>query len=409
MDAKVDTILEDHVRGCLCHFAITIVCVAEARRCSDLDGQVLSPSTRVRTTGADRLKRGNYGKALQSAAEFHNTYDLLQRQDIQLEGHPGRGEQTGPLQDLTTKGVALLPLEFEAAAQSYPQNHNSATSISTECLSAIIARAQVLAATPKTYALFADIVLSSAESPANGNVAPLPLATAATLLTQIITIARANHDYDTVRASRWIRCVIQLCLDQHHQQEQQHPTGNNLSHQASTYISPDRDDERKKPPVKLIEDITNQAIILARQSYHQRNTPVNRSEDTSTSTNAASHTSPYPVEELEWLSTTLFNLGVDFYVCATTSISHDHNHEHEPHPPQESLSDVNLRPDPHAQAKKYTSLALELADILAAYPTAATATATTTPDPRHGGEGGDRGLLARVLRGKIRQGFGWVV
>jgi hypothetical protein len=35
-----DGVIEYHARRCLCYFATTIVCVAEGRRCLDLDGQV---------------------------------------------------------------------------------------------------------------------------------------------------------------------------------------------------------------------------------------------------------------------------------------------------------------------------------------------------------------------------------
>ena len=72
----------------------------------------------------------------------------------------------------------------------------------------------------------------------------------------------------------------------------------------------------------------------------------------------------YPAEELGWLATTLFNLAVDFYVSEKEDLG-----------------------------RKWAKHAVEVADVLA----------------ESGGKNGDgdgRGLLARVLRGKMGE-LGW--
>jgi hypothetical protein len=44
-DLRNDASLEGDARRCLCHFAIAIICVAEGRRCPDIDSRVCMLST----------------------------------------------------------------------------------------------------------------------------------------------------------------------------------------------------------------------------------------------------------------------------------------------------------------------------------------------------------------------------
>ena len=114
--------------------------------------------------------------------------------------------------------------------------------------------------------------------------------------------------------------------------------------------------------MKLLEEVVGQAISLAstgktreeqRQAYGQEADMPD-----------AGLGGAYPADELEWLAITLFNLAVDYYVGQ-----------------EEELG------------KKWARKAVELADILV----------------KSGGMEGDRGgLLARVLRGKMRE-LGWSV
>ena len=303
-----------------------------------------------------------------------------------LEGGQESTNQTESLRDLDLKRQTLLELEFEAAIHSHIHDHDSTTPISLDSLCDIISQAQQLSAPPKTYALFADIVLSSAcikesedattDQPSPSSAPFLPLPTAATLLTHLITALRNLPDYDTIRASRWIRCLVHLCLNCHRLQQQQLKSSTEHGSQRAASSGD------QEPALQTIEDIITQAIILARQSHHQQSKNQQRRHRSS-----PAPPPPYPPEELECLSTTLFNLGIDFYVYANNNIYNQGNNNNE------NGTAAN------AEAKKWTHLAVEVADVLAENPV--------------GIEGGGRmpsqGLLSRVLRGKMKEGLGWVI
>lgn len=232
----------------------------------------------------------------------------------------------------------------------------------------------------------------TSEQPSPTSAPFLPLPTAATLLIHLITAVRTLPDYDTPRASRWIRCLVQICLDCHKQQQSR-------EHQSSTedYSQRVTSSDDREPPLQIIENITSQAIILARQSQHQQTDPHQRHQGST----VVALPPPYPAEELEWLATTLFNLGIDFYVSANNvynSPSHNINNQENEH-----------GADANAAAKKWTHLAVDIADVLAEYPSAIEGGGGEGGARGGGGGLGDQGLLSRVLRRKMKDGLGWVV
>ncbi len=101
----------------------------------------------------------------------------------------------------------------------------------------------------------------------------------------------------------------------------------------------------------------------------------------------------YPAEELEWLSTTFFNLGIDFYVSTHTYLNDDSTSKNPPNLGQKNEG-AEAEAEAESQARKWIRIAVEIADVHAEYQKQ---------------EGGDGGLLSRVLRGKVREGLGWVV
>ncbi|KAI9856788.1 MAG: hypothetical protein M1824_005259 [Vezdaea acicularis] len=107
---------------------------------------------------------------------------------------------------------------------------------------------------PRIYETLADIMLSSGG----------PSATVVMTLQNIINMTAQHYPLSIDKISRWIRCLFQLAVVQ------------------DTHIA---------------EQLLDQAARVAHD----------------TRLNA---TPPYPEEELEWLSTTAFNRGVDFY-CAS--------------------------------------------------------------------------------------------
>ncbi|ERF74169.1 hypothetical protein EPUS_03359 [Endocarpon pusillum Z07020] len=377
-DLEGDAFMENNARKCLCHFAITVVCTAEARQHSDLDS-----------------KAKYYYKTLTAATEFAKTYKVLQQHTTDVQaGREGTKHYGNTMLELDSKRQVLLPLEFEAATHQHLNMPESAITTTPNDLSAIISNAQHISAPRKIYALFADIVLSSTyrngpqhdkdETTKTLSSSPvLPLPTASALLIHIIQAVRTLPDYDAIRASRWIRCLVQLCLDQHRGHHGQKDTNKDDSAEHHAAKGP------PKSPLTTVEDIIAQAVQLARQSLLNRTTVVD--PDSGKRNAGDGKDCVYPAEELEWLSATLFNLGIDFYV-STTAYPNDN---------KTSKSTANMdkkndeaETDAEAQARKWIGIAVEIADVLAEYERE---------------EGGDKGLLGRVLRGKVKEGLGWVV
>jgi hypothetical protein len=232
--------------------------------------------------------------------------------------------------------ITLLPIEFEACLHVLDTGGTPAPQIAQfDTLSSIIASAVTHNAPAQTYALFADIVLCAASAGYNNPEPLISIDTAAKLLGQLINVARETNNYGVVQASHWVRCIVQLVID------------------AS-------DREAGSPNMKLVEEVVEQAILLAsagNSRVQEREEHRNDAQQADAELGAA-----YPAEELEWLATTLFNLGVDYYVG-----------------------------EKEERGAKWARKAVELADMLA-----------TSWDV------GDGGRLASLLRGKMVE-LGWGV
>ncbi len=299
--------------------------------------------------------------------------------------------------ELNSKRQVLLPLELEAAMHQHLNDPEPTTTTTPNSLSAIISKAQHILAPRKTYALLADIVLSSSyqhgpqndRDDTNGiSSSPLlPLPTASTLLINIIQAARTLPDYDAIRASRWIRCLVQLCLDQRRgHYGRKNKNQNDSAEHHTTEVLP-------KSPLTIVEDIIAQAALLARQCLQNRTTAIDASSGKRTTGDGKDGL--YPAEEVEWLSTTLFNLGIDFYVSTHANLNDDSTDNDPSNLGQKNEeAEAEAGAEAESQARKWIRIAVEIADVLAEYQKE---------------EGGDGGLLARVLRGKVREGLGWLV
>ena len=194
-------------------------------------------------------------------------------------------------------------------------------------LMTLVDAASKLEAMSKTYALFADMILSSAMAE-DSDAERLPLPSALILLEKVIAAMRKQEDYDVARAARWIRCVVQLVLDH-----------------------PDEDGE-----LNMVEKVVDEALVLARNAVEEDVMDIDVDE-------GGEARQVYPSDELEWLSTVLFNLGVDFYI----------------------------REDKKG-AKMWAEKAVEVADVLA-----------NMPKGEGEGGGGDGGLLGKCLREKCKK------
>ncbi|EER25387.1 hypothetical protein CPC735_064870 [Coccidioides posadasii C735 delta SOWgp] len=161
---------------------------------------------------------------------------------------------------LTEKRRTLFAFDFEAAVRlkqwsNLSEMLNESRKIADEML----------------YSLFADAVLSS-EAPVE-----VMLKTSEQILTQV---SQERKHQNLEKISRWVRCVFQLSI---------------------------------KSNAAVAESILDQAYILARDGPEYQKHEEN-SEAHPNTESVSRHT--YPDEELEWLSTTAFNLAIDFYLAS---------------------------------------------------------------------------------------------
>ena len=269
------------------------------------------------------------------------------------------------LDHLGKKVVGVAPLAFEALLFITASEHTLVDEVS---LNQIVDQAIQLGPTVRQYSSLVDMVLcavSVVPNLGNGNEeecvgSRLSIVTATQILAKLIQGVRSHSDYDTPEASRWIRCVVQVVLDGRGSDK-----GLASAHDAKA--------------LKTLDMITQQALILARSGK-------------ATDTIAGNAQKQYPAEELEWLSTTLFNLSIDLYISQTEL----DNAREEP-VGVSSNNSADSTPDVMVPMM-WAAKAVELADILA------------RPRPHSDvvAEESDRGMLARVLRDRCG-GLGWRV
>ena len=293
-----------------------VLYIIEARRCNDKwtieDIPRTSYSSRKRPS-PNQLQRHLYQNAF---ANFSKLKQLLESDDVRCESEL--------YEELRQKVALLLSIGFEALlfmtlADTPPDGRFDHIGLAT-----LIDTASKTQAQPKVYALFADMILSSitnAETAADSGHIPLP--SAITLLQKIIRAIRKQDDYDVGKAARWIRCIVQIILD--------HPA------------------EQKEREMQLVEKMADEALNLARSSVQQEDDAMDLDE-------GDSQRQVYPADELEWLSTVLFNLTVDYYIK-----------------------------EDRDRCEKWVERSVGLADVLG------------NMRKRNGGDGG---MLSRCLRGK---------
>jgi hypothetical protein len=198
----------------------------------------------------------------------------------------------GDNDDLKAKLIVVLPLAFEALLFLSSAEATKAPCFDDIGLIHLIDEATRLSVPAKTFALLADLTLSSTTlTPVvdEADEAPrLPLSTATKLLSRVINAMRNESDYDIVRAARWIRCVVQMVLD----------------HQSQTGQSVGGDIDQRTNSLEVVEPVVDEALNLAHDATN-----------TVSAANGQQSAEAYPSDELHWLATTLFNLAVDFYVA----------------------------------------------------------------------------------------------
>jgi hypothetical protein len=258
--------------------------------------------------------------------------------------------------DIQSKAGALLPLAFEAELFLALFDMQKPCDLDLSQLNLLFDDASQLASSSTVYAVIADLILRSTlenehESERDFRTpARLPLNAAVELLGRVITVTSAQPDYDVAKAARWIRCVVQTILDANTAFQ----SGPSINSKSNTYLD-------------LLDAMTTEAIQLARSAtrfvneylFHR---PDDMDLDHRDTEDAPPE--PYPADELQWLSTTLFNLAVDLWVGGLAE-----------------------------DAQKWAATAVEVADVLRSM---------------HAADGGDEGELSAKLRERGEM-VGWVL
>ncbi|EXJ56564.1 hypothetical protein A1O7_06908 [Cladophialophora yegresii CBS 114405] len=211
---------------------------------------------------------------------------------------------TEVVEGMAQKQLVLAPLAFEALffmqCSSITDGPEQGPSMVDETsLKQILDQTMALNPTQKTFSIFADMILSagtgkhSNSDPGMSGSAPLSASTTVNLLARLITGLRSSPNYDAAQAAKWIRCMIQVVLDQLEiravPQERKNPASDSEDLPATA-------DTRTQCMKNLstLAKLMDHALIFA------------RSNET------------YPAEELQWLATTLFNLAIDIYVTSSS-------------------------------------------------------------------------------------------
>ncbi|KAJ9615350.1 hypothetical protein H2200_001425 [Cladophialophora chaetospira] len=319
---------------------------------------VQARSTTASCTAADLPKTACSGKPPPLPAEVRSTlyrnafqkYTEMQSLLVTLQDSPvSEQEKTAAVDDATQKSIVLAPLAFEAllfipCSSPLEQGHTMTDELS---LIQILDRVIALYPPPKTYSVFADMILSASTPNADqsdSNPARHPLlsiSVTVNLLAKLVNGLRSQPNYDASQGAKWIRCMIQVVLDR---------------------LEAKPADNRKRD-LSTLGKLTEHALSFARSD------------------------ASYPAEELQWLATTLFNMAIDMYMSASASLA---TSDSVPDGGKGKGGDVT---SPAFWAKR----AVESADALAVHAGSSNGT----------GRIGDGGMLARTLRERCLR-FKWL-
>jgi hypothetical protein len=207
--------------------------------------------------------------------------------------------------EIQARLATLLPFVFEAQLFQALTDVLAGVPFDVLALTQLIDDIRRITQSSKPYATLADTVLMAATvGPPHQDPSPsicfptyLPVEHTVTLLGSIVSAMRAQDDsYDTTKAARWIRCVVQLVVD-----------AREAGHSRDS-----RDDK-----LQLITAIITEATQLAASSVHAYEAYRHDHMQIEGSAEKDDGREPqlYPEDELQWLSTVLFNLAVDLYVA----------------------------------------------------------------------------------------------
>lgn len=205
----------------------------------------------------------------------------------------------GDITNLQSQLLTLLPVAFEALlfmnTSEYLSNETGFDEVSIKQLLGVAAELEASAA---IYALLADVLLVFASTDVQGSsyfsTLQIPSTVAARTMGLIIQALRLQKSYNFEQASRWIRCIAQLIL---------------VDIEKAVIAYNGQGELKCDQNLKILDSVIQQAMALAQLETYP--VEVDKMEIDSQE-EAVSHPPHYPREELQWLSTKVFNLAIDF-------------------------------------------------------------------------------------------------
>lgn len=293
MGGFAEAILSDSERQRLfdCNFMQIILYVAESRIVNDKYS--IEDLPRTSYISRSRLGSSDYRHVLHKQV-FDKYSALLKDQQATIEIDKGENQET------LAQLHVLMPLAFEALIYMSANSYVSSETMFDETSSQqFLQEASELEATSVTFALLADIVLTfasgDAEARSRCNNLRIPSLVAARLLGQIVETLRESKSYDLDQAARWIRCVVQLVLD-------------DIDKVLKSAKANNSGKLKSEHSLTLLESLVEQVCELA------LSVPNDMISDDF-------ETSVYPSDELQWLASKLFNLSVDLYILEKTDLA----------------------------------------------------------------------------------------
>lgn len=269
-----------------------ILYLVEARMCSSstvLEDIPKSSYSSKAPPSAGDIQRTLYRNVVEKYSHSRQLFDILSENSLDTE----------ILKGSEMKLIGLLPFAFESMLFLTIQAQASGQPMDPSSLIELIDDAVMLKANEKVYSLIVDVILSSVVIDARDftsegqdptrdskSIGRLSITCATALLSKIIFNIRNEPTYHVSNASRWIRCVVQLILDQH-----------SISNKAA--VSKAMVDPGQKLSLETVKAITEQTLGMA------------KSINSCASLSMRDLMSVYPMEEIEWLASTLFNLSID--------------------------------------------------------------------------------------------------
>jgi hypothetical protein len=277
------------------------------------------------------------------------------------------------IEGTTQKQVVLTPLAFEALlfmqwSSTTGAPEQGPTVVDETSLKQIVDQTMALNPPQKIFSIFADMVLSAGtgklrqSDPGLSGPPVLPASSTVNLLAKLITGLRNCPSYDAAQGAKWIRCMIQVVLDQRE----------TAPAEEMKSLSADSPDiaavvSHCKKSLSTLAKLTEHALVFARSN------------------------NTYPAEELQWLATTLFNLAIDLYLIPSSSSCGSPDGTSMPETGERKESETDGVTRPESWAKR----AVEFAEVLALNASAAN-------------KDEDAAMLARTLRERCHR-FKWDV